>query len=146
MANILILGAGTMGTAFSFPCSDNNNKVSIVGTYLENDFINQINSTKKHPTLNCDIPKSVKFSKFEKFTQEINNEVDLIVVAVVSKGIEWASIELSKVLKKNIPILILTKGLSIYENKYEVLASKMERLLNKNGIKEVNISAAGGPC
>ena len=146
MANILILGAGTMGTAFSFPCSDNNNKVSIVGTYLENDFINQINSTKKHPSLNCDIPKSVKFSKFEKFTQEINNEVDLIVVAVVSKGIEWASIELSKVLKKNIPILILTKGLSIYENKYEVLANKMERLLNKNGIKEVNISAAGGPC
>ena len=32
MANILILGAGSMGTAFSFPCSDNNHSVSIVGT------------------------------------------------------------------------------------------------------------------
>ena len=35
MANILILGAGSMGTAFSFPCSDNGHSVSIVGTHLE---------------------------------------------------------------------------------------------------------------
>ena len=49
MANILILGAGSMGTAFSFPCSDNNHDVTIVGTHLENDFIDQINSKKKTP-------------------------------------------------------------------------------------------------
>ena len=115
MASILILGGGSMGTAFSFPCSDNNHAVSIIGTHLENDFIDQINSKKKHPALNCDVPKSVKFSKFEKLGEEINKKVDLVVVAVTSKGIEWASIELSKVLKNN-------------------------------GIKETNISAAGGPC
>ena len=57
MANILILGAGSMGTAFSFPCSDNNHQVSIVGTHLENDFIDKVNSSKKHPILNCNIPK-----------------------------------------------------------------------------------------
>ena len=43
MANILILGAGSMGTAFSFPCSDNNHTVTIVGTHLENDFVENIN-------------------------------------------------------------------------------------------------------
>ena len=68
------------------------------------------------------------------------------MVAVISKGIEWASIELSKVMKSNIPILILTKGLSINNNNYEILAHKMERLMKKNGIKKTNISAAGGPC
>ena len=146
MANILILGAGSMGTAFSFPCSDNNHVVSIIGTHLENNFIDKINSKKKHPALNCEVPKSVKFSKFENLGEEIDNKIDLIVVAVISKGIEWASIELSKVLKSNIPILILTKGLAVNNNKYEVLAHKMERLLKKNGIRETNISAAGGPC
>ena len=146
MANILILGAGSMGTAFSFPCSDNQHVVSIVGTHLENDFIDQINSKKKHPTLNCEVPKSIKFLKFEKLGEEINKKVDLIVIAVISKGIEWASIELSKFLKSNIPILILTKGLAINNNNYEVLAHKMERLLKKKGIRETNISAAGGPC
>ena len=146
MANILILGAGSMGTAFSFPCSDNNHDVSIIGTHLENNFIDQINSKKKHPALDCDVPKNVKFLKIEKLKEEINKKIDLIVVAVISKGIEWASIELSKVMKSNIPILILTKGLAINNNNYEILAHKMERLMKKNGIKKTNISAAGGPC
>ena len=146
MANILIFGAGSMGTAFSFPCSDKNHSVTIVGTYLENNFINQINSKKMHSALECDVPKNVKFLKFEKLKEEINKKVDLIVVAVTSKGIEWVSTEFSKVLKNKIPILMLTKGLAINNNKYEVLAHKMERLLKKNGIKETNISAAGGPC
>ena len=63
MANILILGAGSMGTAFSFPCSDNNHAVSIIGTHLENDFIDQIIAQNRHPTLNCNIPKGVNFLK-----------------------------------------------------------------------------------
>ena len=146
MANILILGAGSMGTAFSFPCSDNGHLVSIVGTHLENDFIDKINSTKKHPALDCEVEKNVKFLKFEKLKEELNKKIDLIVVAVVSKGIEWASNEISKVLKSNVPILILTKGLAINNNNYEVLAHKMERLFKQNGVKEINISAAGGPC
>ena len=146
MANIIIIGAGSMGTAFSFPCSDNGHSVSIVGTHLENDFVDKINSTKKHPALDCEVQKNVKFFKFEKLKEEINKKIDLIVIAVVSKGIEWASNEISKVLKSNVPILILTKGLAINNNNYEVLAHKMERLLKKNGMKETNISAAGGPC
>ena len=99
MANILILGAGSMGTAFSFPCSDNNHNVYIIGTHLENDFIDHVNSVKKHPILNSEIPKNVKFMKLEKLKEAIDKKIDLIAVAVVSKGIEWASIELSKVLK-----------------------------------------------
>ena len=100
MAKILILGAGSMGTAFSFPCSDNSHEVSIIGTHLENDFIDQVNSKRKHPALNCELPQNIKFFKFNKLNEEINKKVDLIAVAVVSKGIEWVSLELSKVLKK----------------------------------------------
>ena len=146
MANIVILGAGSMGTAFSFPCSDKTHSVNIIGTHLENNFIDKINSKRIHPSLGCLVPKNVKFLKFNKLSEEINKKVDLIVIAVISKGIEWASTELSKVLKNQIPILILTKGLAINNNNYEVLAHKMKRLLKKNGIKETNIIAAGGPC
>ena len=146
MAKIIILGAGSMGTAFSYPCSDNNHDVTIIGTHLEDDFIDLINSQKKHPILDCGIAKNVKFLKLKSLSEEINKKIDLIVVAVVSKGIEWASLQLSKVLKNNVPILILTKGLSINNNNYEILAHKMERILRENGIKKTNISAAGGPC
>tara|TARA_Y100000590_G_scaffold453325_1_gene598168 strand:+ start:11344 stop:12381 length:1038 start_codon:yes stop_codon:yes gene_type:complete len=146
MANILIIGAGSMGTAFSFPCSDNNHTVTIIGSHLENEFIDKINSTGIHPALNCKVPTTVKFLKFENLKNEINKKIDLIVIAVIAKGIEWVSVELSKLIKKEIPILILTKGLAINNDNYEVLAHKMERIFKKNGIKKINISAAGGPC
>ena len=146
MSNILILGAGSMGTAFSFPCSDNKHSVTIVGTHFENDFIDLINKKKFHTALQVNVPDNVKFIKFENFQEEINKNIDLIVVAVVSKGIEWASNQLCKSVVKKIPILLLTKGLAIYENEFEILAKKMERIFKKNGIKETNILAAGGPC
>ena len=146
MSNIIIIGAGSMGTAFSFPCSDNKHSVTIIGTHLENNFIDEINSKKIHPTLICAVPKNVKFLKFEQLSKETSKKVDLIVIAVSSKGIEWISNELAKVLKSNIPILILTKGLGINNNNYEILAHKVERILKTNGIKHTNISAVGGPC
>ena len=146
MANILILGAGAMGTAFSYPCSDKKHSVTVVGSHLEDDFIDLINSKKKHPSLNCDVPKNVKFLKFDKLKEEMNKKIELIVIAVSSKGIEWASNELSKVLGNNTSILVLTKGLAINDDSYEILAHKMERLLKKNGVKDANISVAGGPC
>ena len=43
MSNILIIGAGAIGTAFAYPCLDNNHNVSIVGTHLENDSIDELN-------------------------------------------------------------------------------------------------------
>ena len=79
MAKILILGAGAIGTAFSFPCSDKNHLVTIIGTHLDNNFIDQINSKDKtHPILQCIVPKNVRFLKFEKLREEIINKVDLI--------------------------------------------------------------------
>ena len=42
MAKILIIGAGAMGSAFAFPCIDNNNEVTILGTHLEDDFIEKL--------------------------------------------------------------------------------------------------------
>ena len=43
MGKIVTIGAGAMGTAFAYPCSDNKHDVSIVGTHLENNAINELN-------------------------------------------------------------------------------------------------------
>ena len=76
------------------------------------------------------------------------SNVDLIVLGISSKGIEWVSDQLSRLYKDNkIPkLLMLTKGLSIHNNQYELLVNKLERLLADRGISNVDISAVGGPC
>ena len=52
MSNILIIGAGAMGTAFAYPCLDNDHNVSIVGTHLENNLIDKLNTDRFHTGLN----------------------------------------------------------------------------------------------
>ena len=146
MAKILILGAGSMSTAFAFPCSDNNHQVSIVGTYLEDDFIDIIKSNKNiHPTLKSKIPNNVKLYKFDSFSNLIK-DADLIVLGVSSKGISWAAEQLKKI-KNNQQILILTKGLHINKkNHYEVYPDTIKNILSKKVSKKLKISVAAGPC
>jgi glycerol-3-phosphate dehydrogenase (NAD(P)+) len=149
MSKIVIIGAGAMGTAFAFPCLDNNHDINIVGTHLENDFIDQLNKNNRlHPGLNTEIPQGINILKFDQFDDIFKSNVDLIVLGISSKGIEWVADQLFRIYKnKKLPdILMLTKGLSIYQNNYELLVDKLERLLSSKGIKEINISAVGGPC
>jgi glycerol-3-phosphate dehydrogenase (NAD(P)+) len=149
MSKIVIIGAGAMGSAFALPCLDNNHDINIVGTHLENEFIDSLKKNKNlHPGLNTKIPQEIKIHKFEEFEELMKSNVDLIVLGISSKGIEWVSDQLIKLYKDSkIPkLLMLTKGLSIYNNQYELLIDKLERLLSDKGITNANISAVGGPC
>ena len=149
MSKIVIIGAGAMGSAFALPCLDNNHDVNILGTHLENDFIDNLkNKDNFHPGLDLKINKKIKIHKFEKINELFKSEIDLIVLGISSKGIDWVSDQLSRLYKnKRVPdLLMLTKGLSIYNNKYELLVDKLKRLLKNKGISNLNISAVGGPC
>ena len=147
MKNILVLGAGAMGSAFTVPCVDNNNNVILVGTHLEDEVIKNIKKEKNfHRALNCKLSEKLRVEKFDNFQDELKKKPDLIVVGVNSKGIEWAGKEISKNYKFPTSILLLTKGLSVINNKFETLVEKFKLILSNNNITESNVSAVGGPC
>ena len=149
MSKITIIGAGAMGSAFAFPCLDNNHDTNIIGTHLEDKFIDEIiKKDNLHPALKTTIPKGINILKFQKLNSILKSKIDLLVIGISSKGIEWVTEQIHKIYKDSElpPILMLTKGLSIYENRYETLVDKLERLLHSKGLKKTNISAVGGPC
>jgi glycerol-3-phosphate dehydrogenase (NAD(P)+) len=147
MKKIIIIGAGAMGSAFSVPCLDNKNDVIIVGTHLENDLIESIKANNNfHPALNLKLPTQLKVEKFEKLSSILDGGVDIIVAGVSSIGIEWFVEQISKNYKKNLPIILLTKGLAIEENELITLSDKIKKLLAEKGHTEVNVSAIKGPC
>ncbi|MDA7813545.1 glycerol-3-phosphate dehydrogenase [Candidatus Pelagibacter sp.] len=147
MKKIIIIGAGAMGSAFAVPCVDNNNDVTIVGTHLEDSLIDNINLNKQaHPALKTQLPIEVKFERFEKLQSILKKDIDLIVVGVSSVGIEWFVEQISKTYRENLPIILLTKGLSILGNELSTLSDKIKKLLKKEGYKKINISAIKGPC
>ena len=128
-----------MGAAFSFPLLDNNHKVTLSEPY-NFKLIKKLNLKKKfHPNLKINLSSKLTTVKF--IPEILNNNWDLIVIAVSSIGIDLISKQL-KNFKKKIPILVLTKGLKLDKTKKIITMSEQ---IKKNN-KKLNISVLKGPC
>ena len=113
MKNILVIGGGAMGSAFTIPCLENNNKVIITEPYNKN-FIKDLSSKNKfHSSLKINLPKKLKYKKFSK--ELLKQKFDLIVIALSLAGIDFIGKYLRDC-KTTAKILVLTKGLK-YEKK-----------------------------
>jgi len=140
MKKIIIIGGGAMGSAFTVPCLENNNNVTITEPYSKR-FIKDLSSKNKfHSALNMELPKKLKFKKFSK--DLLKEKFDLIVIALSLSGIDFIGKEL-KNLKIKTPILVLTKGLK-YEKKNNKILTISEQL--RKNYKGMNISVLKGPC
>ena len=147
MKKIIIIGAGAMGSAFTVPCIDNNNEVTLVGTHLENELVASIKKNKNfHPSLKTNLPSKLNIERFDNLKVIMENEVDVIVAAISSVGIKWFADEISKYYKKKLPIILLTKGLSVEKDELITFSEKIRILLKEKGHDEINISAIKGPC
>ena len=140
MKKILVIGGGAMGSAFTIPCIDNKNKVTITEPYSKR-FIKDLSSKKKfHSSLKVNLSKSLKFRNFS--TDLLKEKFDLIVIALSLSGIDFIGKKL-KNLKIKTPILVLTKGLKYEKKNNKILTISEQLKKNYNGM---NISALKGPC
>ena len=140
MKKIIIIGGGAMGSAFTIPCLENNNKVTITEPYSKR-FIRDLSSKGKfHSALKIKLPKKLKFKKFSK--DLLKEKSDLIVIALSLSGIDFIAREL-KDLKIKTPILVLTKGLK-YQKKNKKIHTISEQF--KKNFNMPNVSVLKGPC
>ena len=129
-----------MGSAFTIPCLENNNKVTITEPYSKR-FIKDLSSKDKfHSALKVKLSKKLKFKKFSK--NLLKEKFDLIVIALSLSGIDFIGKELRNLQNKT-PILVLTKGLK-YEKKNKKILTISEQLIKK--YKSMNVSVLKGPC
>jgi glycerol-3-phosphate dehydrogenase (NAD(P)+) len=140
MKKVLIIGAGAMGAAFTFPLADNNHKVTLTEPYSK-DLLNKLITKKKfHPALKLKLSKKVSIKKFS--SEILNEKWDLVVIAVSSIGIEMVKNHLKNINRK-VSILVLTKGLKFDRNNKKIIT--MSEQLSK-GTQNLNISVLKGPC
>ena len=83
MKKVLIIGAGAMGAAFTFPLADNNHQITLTEPYSK-DLLNKlITKNKFHPALKLKLSKKVSIKKFSKRPfkwLEISNQKDFSIV------------------------------------------------------------------
>ena len=129
-----------MGSAFTIPCLENNNRVVITEPYSKK-FISDLSSKNKfHSALKIKLPKKLKFKKYSK--KLLEEKFDLIVIALSLSGIDFIGKELENLRISN-PILVLTKGLK-YEKKNNKIYTISEQLKKSFNVK--NVSILKGPC
>jgi len=140
MKKILIIGGGAMGSAFTIPCLENNNRVTITEPYSKVFIRNLSSNNKFHSALRINLPKKLKFRKFSN--DLLREKFDLIAIALSLSGINFIGNQL-KSLNIKTPILVLTKELK-YEKKTKKILTISEQLKKKYNVS--NISILKGPC
>jgi len=145
MKNIVILGAGVMGSALASVAAAAN-QVTLVGSPLDNHIIDKLKKAEPHPTLHVNLPETVSGISASELDRETINEADVIVIGVSSPGVQWAldTIQLHQC-KPNI-LALVTKGLVSGVNKQlapQTYAQTIDTKLTNPAGRVVGI---GGPC
>lgn len=145
MALITVVGAGVMGTALTFPASDNGNTVRLVGTHLDKHIIDSIKADGTHPKLRRKIPENV-VPYFHTEVAEAMQGADVIILGVNSQGVHWAIDTIGLHLEPGQIIHMVTKGLeSLDGESIAILPDVVKANLPENIRDKVHYAAIGGP-
>ncbi len=147
MANIVIIGAGVMGTALAVPPSTiSNNRVSLIGSPLDNDIIHSVQQNRYHPTLNVDIPDAIDAIHLEDATDDILQSADVIVIGVSSAGVPWITQYLDSMNVAPGVLALVTKGLVPNDDPISPPLTYADSLASSMTEPAGRIVGIGGPC
>lgn len=116
-AKVAVLGAGYMGSAITFPLSDNRLEVNLWGTWLD-DKLMESSMKGYHPKLKKPLPPGVKLFYWHDLANALK-EADIIFIAVASEGfVRVFNMMLDNLdSRKQYYFFKLTKGLVQYNRK-----------------------------
>jgi len=143
MARIAILGAGMMGSALALPLVDRGHELRLIGTHLDAEIITALKAGAQHPTLRYPLPSSILPFHVEELSAALNG-VDAIALGVSSAGVRWAARALTPLLRPNVPLLMISKGLTFERQHFEILPDVLKQELPRE--LAIDAVAVGGPC
>jgi glycerol-3-phosphate dehydrogenase (NAD(P)+) len=146
MAKVVIVGAGMMGTATTFPLADNGHSVHLVGTHLDTEIIQSCKRQQYHPKLKRAIPPGVRPYFVEEIAEAMRG-AEIIVSGVNSLGVRWLAKTIGPLLRPGQKIIAVTKGLEVdAQGDLKILPDVLASELPAEIREQVKLAAIGGPC
>ncbi len=146
MAVVTVLGAGIMGSALCLPLCDRGHEVRLVGTPLDRAIIESLQQGHQHPTLRCPLPEEIVALQVEALSDAMA-DCDLLALAVSSAGIAWAGQAIAPLVRPELPIFAITKGLVIGDDgRLRVLPDVIRDYFGEPVRGRVHPAGLGGPC
>src|SRR5919108_2220500 len=145
MTTIAILGAGVMASALTAPLAENGHDIRLVGTHLDRDIIDRIQTTGVHPGLRRKLPSSVRAYQLEQIEAAFDG-AEIVLSGVNSLGVAWAGQRLAGLLNPGMLVIAIAKGMAAGEDGDlrilpEVLAEQVPAELRAR----IPWAAIGGP-
>jgi glycerol-3-phosphate dehydrogenase (NAD(P)+) len=146
MAVVTIVGAGMMGSALSWPLSDNGHTVRLVGTHLDEEIVASIQSQHVHPKLQRRMPDGVTAYRWTELQTALEG-ADVVASGVSSFGVEWFAQTVGPLLRPEVPVIAVTKGLEDQPDGTLVILPEATRRRLPPGLRDqISLNAIGGPC
>jgi glycerol-3-phosphate dehydrogenase (NAD(P)+) len=146
MATVTIVGAGLMGTATTYPLSDNGHDVRLVGTHLDGEIIEGCRDKHYHIRLQRALPPGVQAYYVEELAEALDG-ADIIVSGVNSLGAHWIGQTLGPHLRSGQLVIAITKGLGTTDaGDLMILPDVLYSELPAGIRDQVTLAAVGGPC
>ena len=142
MKRILIIGAGVMGSALAVHLGNNGQEVNLWGTQWDKKIIEKVKSTKRHFDLDVAIPPNV-IMYYEDQLEQAFKDVDLIIIAVISKGMDYISKKINPFLESDHIILTITKGID--QDSLTTMTKLVEGSLPMEIKDKISLVKLGGP-
>lgn len=145
-ADIVILGAGVMGSAMAMPAAYGGAKVALVGTPLDGAIIQAVRGGQPHPRLKIALPDGVEAYAADDLPAVMQTPPLLVILGVSSPGVDWAIDRLVETLRAPVPVLMITKGLAPGDGRIDVLPQRVAREVERRTGISLPVMAVGGPC
>lgn len=142
LKQIVIVGAGMMGSALSIPACDNGHAVRIVGTHLDREIIEHAKAHGAHLTMKRKLPETAAFFHIEELETALSG-ADFVISGVSSFGVDWFLNAVLPHIPQGMPVLSVTKGLV---DRPDGTLETIPHYLARHAGRRLNISAIGGPC
>ncbi len=144
MSIVTVIGSGQMGSALSFPLFENGHEIRLVGSPLDDEIIDGLRHDDYHTTLRRTLHKGVKYYKITEVEEALDG-ANLVVCGVSSFGVDWFADNILPILKEDIPLISVTKGMLDNEDgTLTTYPEYWEKKLSKDS--QLKIYAIGGPC
>lgn len=142
MSQIAVLGAGVMGTSLAIHLGRNEVPVNLWGTKWDDKVLNKIDKDRYHDALDVAVPENIKTFRHNKLKDALDG-VDVIVIAVLSHGVEDISREMSPYLQRGQVIVNISKG--VQENTLRTMSQVIYHALDDQINDYVSLVKLGGP-
>lgn len=135
-----------MGSAMAWPLADNGHEVRLVGTEFDREIIDSIKETRRHPSLDLDMPEGVQAFQLEE-AEEAFAGAEIALSGVNSFGVHWAGEQLASLLRPGMMVIAITKGLEADEDgNLKLLPDVLAERVPEEISNSVSWSAITGPA